>query len=329
MQSYSLEYRPNLAAKINFYQSQVIVSQAGINLSFPVEQNSRQKLEKLLFMMDGTNSVEQLQQKIYPHQPEEVNSILQSLDKQGFLDTTTKVHLNSGIDTMLELQELSEDLLNDKYNSDRLWQSLTSESSEISSKVIYGFAIEHYYLFSSQYLNRTSLPGLQHSAIIKQLIERIYFQEYSCQEYLSQALNAIALDREKLANTIPLAETMALSNALAYWANVDPIFYLVAVGLLSNRIEYNFELYLQACEQTKLDKGFIIPIKELVNNRLQRQSEDVAVQIFKEIPYIDRETKQRLRETTYLLIETYSNFYLGIWDCYSSSKNLPREIAAI
>ena len=325
-QSYSLKYCPNLAGKINSYPSQIIISEAGRELSFQVEDNLRKRLEKLFFMMDGTNSVEQLQQKLFPSQPEVLNSILQSLDKQGLIDSNTQMHFDSGIDTILELKDLSRDLLNNKFNIDRLWQSLTLESknNDISRKVLYGFAIEHYYLFSGQYLDQSSWSGLQNSDKIKQLIEGVYFQEF-----LIQALNAIAIDRDKLANTLPLSETMGLCNALAYWSNVDSIFYLVTVGLLSNQIWHNLELYLQACEHTQLDDRFIRLIRELINARLQRQTEDIGVQIFKEIPCIDRETKQRLRDTTHLFTEIYSNFYQGIWNHYSSSENLVREIAAI
>ena len=326
-QSYPLEYCPNILGKINFYRSQVIISQAGKEISLKIEENSRKRLEKLFFMMDGTNTVEQLQQKLFPQQPEVVNSVLQSLDKQGLIDRNIQMHLCSGIDTILELQDLSKDLLDNKFNIDRLWQSLALESSEIKSRVLYGFAIEHYYLFNDRYLNRSSCSGLQNYDKIKQLIERVSFQSDD-RDFLIQALNAIDCDREKLANIIPLSETMGLSNALAYWANFDSIFSLVTVGFLSEQIRHNLELYLQACEQTQLDEGFIQPIRELVNAMLFRHTEDIGVQIFKEISYIDRETKQRLINTTHLFIEIYSNFYQGIWNHYSSS-NLVREIAAI
>ena len=327
-QSYPSEYCPNLLGNVNFYRSQVIISQSGREISLQLEDNSRKKIERLLFMMDGTNSVEQLQQKLFPSQPGVVNSILHHLDKQGLIERKILTQLCSGVDTILELKDLSKNLLDNKFNIDRLWQSLALESSEIKSKVLYGFAIEHYYLFSNLYLNHSSVSGVQNYEKIKQLIERVRFEQGD-REFLAKALKAIDCDRKKLANMIPLSETMGLSNALTYWENVDFIFYLVTVELLSEQIRHNLKLYLQACEQTQLNEGFIRPIRELVNAMSRKQTEDIGIQIFKEISYIDRETKQRLKNTIHLFIEIYSNFYRGIWNHYSSSENLVREIAAI
>ena len=326
---FSIKSRPNLTCKINFYQSQIVLAQVGREFGFQVNDRSRKKLEKLLSMMDGTNTIEQLQQKFFPHQPEAFAPILQSLDEQGFVDGIVQTNLDRGIDTLSELQDLSNDLLDKKSNTNPLWQYFKLGIDSLPVNVLYGFAIEHYYFFSQQCFSQTPSLGWQNSSTVKQAIARLHTQEYEREELLVKALKAIDIARETLTATMPLPETTGLYNALSYWGNFDSLFYFVALGFLSSRIEQNFQLYLQACEQAELDYSFIEAIRKLVNYRLQSQAENIDERIFKEIPYIDRQTKQRFRRQVYLLVEIYDDFYRAIWNHYSSSENLLREIAAI
>ena len=65
-QKYSSTSYPILASKINFYQEQIIFSQDGQEFAFKgtheFDDPSIRKFEKLFSMMDGTNSIEKLQQ---------------------------------------------------------------------------------------------------------------------------------------------------------------------------------------------------------------------------------------------------------------------------
>lgn len=326
---FSIESCPSLSCRINFYQDQIILAQDGNEFGFQVNNRSRRKLEKLLSMMDGNNSIEQLQQKFFPHHPEAIAPIVQSLNEQGFLNGVTQINLDSGINTLLELQDLSRDLLDKKSNNNPLWQYFKLKIDNLPRNVLYGFAIEHYYFFSHQYFGQTPLLGFQNSAKIRQLINQLYTQEYGQEELLVKALATININREILTGTMPLPETMGLCNALSYWANVDSLFYFIALEFVSSQIEQNFELYLQTCEQAELDYGFIKSIKELVNIGLQNREKNIAEGIFKEITYIDRKTKQRFKRQIYLLVEMYDSFDRAIWNHYSNSENLLREIAAI
>ena len=279
-------------------------------------------------MMDGTNSIEKLQQIFFPHQPEVINSIVQNLDEQGFLNGVTQVKLYSGIDTLLELQDLSKDLLDKNFKRNQLWQSLKLETDNLPRNVIYGFTLEHYYFLNHKCACETPVLSFQKSAKVRQLINQVYFQEYGQEELLIQAIETINIDREKLINTMPLPETMGLCNALSYWANFEPLFYFVTLEILSSQTGH-FELYLKTCEQIELDFNFIKPIRELVNTKFKSQLENIAYQIFQEINHIDSETRQRFRSQTYLFIEMYNNFYQAIWNHYSCSKILLRQVSAI
>ncbi len=329
LQKYSSKLHPDLACKINFYQEQIIFAQDGREFGFKVDERSRRKLEKLFSMMDGTNSIEKLQQIFFTHQPEVINSIVQTLDEQGFLDGITEIKLNSGLDTLRELQDFSKDLLDKNFKSNQLWQSINLKIDNLPLNILYGFAIEHYYLFSHKCSCETSLLNWQNSAKVRKLMNKVYFQEYGQEELLIQALKTININHEKLINTMPLPETMGLVNALSYWANFEPLFYFVTLEILSSQTWQNFELYLKTCEEIKLDSSFIAPIRELVNTKLPSKLEKTAYQIFQEICHIDRETRKRFRSQTHLFIEMYNNFYEAIWNHYSSSEILLRQVSAI
>ena len=63
-------------------------------------------------------------------------------------------------------------------------------------------------------------------------MNEFYREEYGHDELILCGLNAIGITREDLADTMPLPGTMAMCNALAYWAMTDPIFFFSTLGIL-------------------------------------------------------------------------------------------------
>ena len=62
--------------------------------------------------MDGTRSIRELQQMFSPENPEEINTIVRNLDARGLLDDVAQFRGHSGMDTLLDLEELANELLN-------------------------------------------------------------------------------------------------------------------------------------------------------------------------------------------------------------------------
>lgn len=105
---------PRLACKINLYKGQIILSQNGRDFDFPISMQSEETLLKLFSMMDGTKTLRELQQIFSPNDPEVINTIVRNLDEQGLIDDATQVRVNSGIDTLLELENLTKSLAHQK-----------------------------------------------------------------------------------------------------------------------------------------------------------------------------------------------------------------------
>ena len=320
---------PRLACKVNLYQDWIILAQDGRDFSFQLKGQSGEALEKLFSMMDGTRSLSELQQIFSPERPEAINSIVRNLDEQGLIDDVAQLRDHSSIDLLMELEDLTHQLLDKSVTENPFWKQIKSAESELPINVLYGFAIENYHFLCRKCDFDSPVLGFQSSTKVRQLINERYCQEYGQDELLLEALHAIGISREELVDTMPLPQTMALYNALAYWANFEPLFFLSILGLLTTQTFHNFESYLQACTRLELDSHFIDPIRQLVNTKLKGEQANLTSCVFQEILHIERETRQRFRGQIYLFMEMYDNFHRAIWNYYSSASHLLRSVSAI
>ncbi|MDZ8262455.1 hypothetical protein [Nostoc sp. ChiQUE01b] len=323
------EMYPRLTCQVNLYQEQIILSQNGRHFAFQVNDKLRERLEKLLLMMDGSRSLSEIQEIIYPKNPEAINEIVHNLDRQGFIDDVVQLRVTSGIDALLELEDLTNNLFNKSLKENHFYKAINLTTGDLPINILYGFAIEYYHLFCHNCFLYSPILSFQGSTKIQQLIKELYFQKYGQDELLLAALNTIGITGDKLIETIPLTETMAMCNGLAYWANFDPLFLLSIQGVLAEKTLEAFESYIHFCEQAELDSCFIKMIKQLITTKLNRESESLTRHIFQEIPHINEEMSQRLRRQIYLFVEIYNNFYKAIWNHYSNTSDLLRRIPTI
>ncbi|MGB7444061.1 MAG: hypothetical protein WA919_23595 [Coleofasciculaceae cyanobacterium] len=310
---------PRLACKVNYYQEQLIFSQDGREFVWQVKGFPEKILQKLFLKMDGTNNWKELQEKFFPNHPQVLISLLQNLDKQEFLDDATPLSLNSGIDTWLELEDFTHQLL-----------EITDQSTaDLSPKVLYGFAIENYHLFSHKADFDTPVLSWQSSNKVKQLLDDLYHQESGQYKLLLAALDSINLSGEELTQTMPLPETMAIYNGLAYWANFDPLFFVMIRGVFAEQILKDFELYLKNCISAGMNSSFIEQIQQLINLKKESQEKNIFHSVWQEIPHLEPTTQERFKSQIYLFVEMYSNFLNSIKGYYSSTDNLGRLVSAI
>ncbi len=320
---------PRLVCKVNIYKDRIILSQDGREFGFPADAQSGKALQKLFSMMDGTRSIDELQQICSPNNPEVINTIVRDLDNQGLLDDVVALQTSSGIDALSELEELTCELLDQSVEKNLFWQLINPTAPKPPTGVLYGFAIEYYHFFSRRCCFQSPILSFPASAQVRQSIDGFYSQAYGQDQLLMEALNAIGISREELTDTMALPETMAMCNGLAFWANYEPLFFLSTLGVLVDSTLKNFELYLAASEWLELEPGFIEPIRKLVNTKLKNERGNLSHCIFQEIPHIDRETRQRFRQQTYLFVEMYNNFYTAIGRHYSSTPELLRRVSVI
>lgn len=321
---------PKLAASVNQYQNKIIFSQEGRDFAFQINSKTEKALQKVLRMMDGTNSLTTLQEIFCPKNPEVVSNLLRYLDDKKLLDDACDIKSNSGLEVFLELEYLSNELFESKSKTN-LFSSDKSNISDLPTNVIYGFAIETYHLFCSQTdINiNYSVPSCENTAQTKNLINQLYNKEHGKDKFLAEAVKYIGINCEDLSDIIPLPQTMSMCNSLAYWASFDPLFYFSILGILVNQNLTNFTYYLQSCESVNANFNFIQSIRKLVNYLHSNKFDSISRQIFQQISYIEEPTKQRLRRQTYLFIDIYTNFNCAILEYYSTSNTLLRRVSEI
>ena len=319
-------FRPRLACQVNFYSEQIVFTQGDRYMVLAMDAKASGALEKLFLMMDGRQTLGELQQQFFPQNPESLQKIIGDLDQQGLLDDAAQLQLNSGSDTVRELEALAGKLITQPKTQKLFWQQLKTTKEELAIKVLAGWMREYYFYLTQQCCFDSAVLSFSNSSKIRQLIN----QRYCCQQeqdaILLEALNALNISQGELRNTIPLPQTSALVNGLTYWANFEPLFFLTTLESLTKQKLNNLQACLQIGKQMESASTVVEPIQRLHNLVLEKEPQNLTNLIFAEIPYLEAETKQRWQGQLYLLGEMQDNFYRAIWDYYSSAHNSPRRV---
>jgi hypothetical protein len=309
---------------------EVVVRAGGISQALSFHGLAAAELQKLLSLMDGTRSWPAIQKLCPDVSDESLTEIARALDRNGLLDDVASPQARSGTDVLLELEDLTSKLLYETLYKNIFWVKCQAAKTldDLPVNVLHGLAIENYhFLFRESYFDA---PVLSHVGCTKArlLMNEFYAEEYGHDELILRALNFIGISRDDLADTMPLPETMALCNALAYWSNNDPLFFFTTLGILEGK-DIKHDSFLEACERIGMDKRFTGPMRTHSEINLKGEHGNLTRKIFAELPAFDAQTVKRLRAQTYLFIELYDSFYTGIWNHYSNCTSLLRRVSEL
>lgn len=233
----------------------------------------------------------------------------------------------SGLDVLLELEDLANDLLYRTLYTNVFWEKCSSASSgdDIPLNVIHGMIVENYhFLFRESYFDAPVLSYVANTGVRLSMNE-FYAEEYGHDELLLKALTTLGVTREDLARTVPLPQTMALCNSLAFWAHSDPLFFFSTLGILEGK-DIKQDSFLDAAYRIGVDPALLKPVKAHSDINLNGGHGSLTRKIFSRIPAIADADVRRMRAQTHLFIELYDQFYTGIWEHYSTSPTLLRTL---
>ncbi|WP_387692300.1 hypothetical protein [Photorhabdus sp. RM71S] len=133
-----------------------------------------------------------------------------------------------------------------------------------------------------------------------------------------------------MAETLPLPETLALCNALAYWSANDPLFFFSTMGILEGK-DIKVNSYILAMESSgKIPPDFIKPIKAHANINIEAEHGILTREFFHEIPVVRYDQMKSMIANTQLFVELYDDFHSAVWNYYSDdSKPLLRRLSDI
>lgn len=314
MSDITLPVRPHLIA-------QVALAGAG-------EAAFGHAIERTLGRLDGQNGLDDLM-RAEPSLPgEDVKNLLASLDRAGLIDDATPPACQTGSEVILELEEIVEAHCATTIYRNPFWQACLAAQApgDLPEHLVIGMIIENWhFLFRESYFDAPVLSYVPNTAV-RLLLNEFFSEEYGHDEILLQALACAGLSRDDMRDAIPLPQTMALCNALAYWAHTDPLFFFSTLGLLEGQA-LKQDSFIDACERSGVDDGLVGPLKVHANINIGKAHGNLTRAIFKEIGVIDPATVARLKRQTHLFVELYDDFYTGIWRHYSAAPALRRVSA--
>jgi hypothetical protein len=287
-------------------------------------------LARTLGRLDGRHSLAEIVQSESALSQADAHNLLSSLDKAGLIDDEAPVASRSGAEVILEILDLIDDHCADTIDKNPFWQACLSvgQPGDLPEKLAIGMVIENWhFLFRESYFDAPVLSYVPNTAV-RLLLNQFFSEEYGHDEILMKALNFVGLSRDDMRDAIPLPETMALCNALAYWAHSDPMFFFTTLGLLEGQGTTE-DSFIVACERSGLRAGLVGPLKTHANINLKAAHGSLTRAIFHEIPVIDEATVVRLRRQTRLFVELYNNFYIGVWRYYTSDAPLLRRVSEL
>jgi hypothetical protein len=216
-------------------------------------------------------------------------------------------------------------LVEDRYNRSSartlqrnpFWRAMVDHPDDVPDSVFHGMCIENYQLLCREsYFDAPALSFPAHRRV-RDLLNNFYAEEIGHDRILLEALESIGLSEPLLHASVPLAATMALCNALSYWARHDPLFFLTTLGPLEGR-DVDVDSFVLAAGKKGLPDAFVGPIRR--HAHINRASEHglLTREIFDEVPVVSAADARRILAQTDLFIAVYDRFYRDIWLHYSS-----------
>ncbi|WP_437599873.1 iron-containing redox enzyme family protein [Sorangium sp. So ce590] len=324
----SSDLQPRLACEVASQGKEIVLVRDGLEFAIEPEGSSAEELKSFLTYLDGTRKLSDIQRELDAGQRQRLKTFLEDLDRYRLLDDAGRVKIRSGTQALLELEDLSSELMEKSINRNIFWTSVLGEPGKCPKSVFYGLAIENYhFLFRESLFDSPVLPFVP-SARARHLMNEFYCSEYGHDELVLRALNAIGVSRADADDSLPLPETLALCNALSYWASCDPLFFFATLGVLEGK-DPEVDLFIEACEKNELPPGFIGPMRQHSDINRKAEHGNLTRLIFAEIPFIDDETMARMRRQMRLFVEMYDDFYSSIWSFYSTTTNLVRRMSTL
>lgn len=284
-------------------------------------------LMALLQRMDGETPLEALVGDGKLIAAGEAQELVRVLDEAGLIDDPAPPAGRTGSEVILEIEELVEAHCSETIYVNPFWTTCLSalKPGDLPEKLATGMVIENWhFLFRESYFDAPILSYVPNTAV-RLLLNQFFSEEYGHDEILLRTLNFVGIGREEMLDAIPLPETMALCNALAYWSHNDPLFFFATLGLLEGQ-GMKQDSFIEACDRCGFPEGFVKPLRTHANINIGAAHGNLTRAIFREIPVIDALSEARLKRQIPLFVQLYDNFYRGVWRHYTSDGPLLRRV---
>jgi hypothetical protein len=270
---------------------------------------------RLLQRMDGSATIEQLAagEEV---DVDAVRELVGELERAALLHPVPVAAVRTGVEALLELEDLANELLHETLYRNVYWQAVHASGEPVPDPVLHGTAIENYHFLYRESWFDSPVLSYPYGHRARVLMNEFYVEEIGHDELLLRGISTLGITRDDLADTVPLPETMALCNALAWWARTDPLFFFTTLGVLEGK-DLKVDSYLEACVRQGIDPAFVRPIRAHADINLKGEHGSLTRAIFAAVPAVTDAELARMRGLTHVFVELYDAFYRGIWRYYS------------
>jgi hypothetical protein len=198
--------RPSLAFAAALQGDDVVVDREGSEYAVAIEGVEPALLRRLLDRMDGSRTLDDLASELAGDGLDDADVVRRTvveLDRHDLLDDAAKPAARSGLDVLLELEDLANDLHEQVMYNNVYWTALRNPADDLPLGVMHGFCIENYhFLFRESYFDSPVL-SYQPANRVRLIMNEFYAEEYGHDEILLRALNTLGISRADLADTMP------------------------------------------------------------------------------------------------------------------------------
>ena len=310
-------FKPKLTTQVNLTNSDA-------------NEETTQAVLNVLKKLDGTKTVDELAISEQSLSQEEVYNLVQSLEEGNLLDDCAPVDFVSGLDFILEIEDLVESYAKETLYVNPFWELCMNAQTidDLPEKLAIGMIIENWhFLFRESYFDAPVLSYVPNVSV-RLILNEFFSEEYGHDDILLRALNFAGFSRQDMLAAIPLPETMGLCNALAYWAHTDPLFFFTTLGLLEGQ-DRQYDSFILACERVGHSDGLVGPIKAHADINIKSEHGSLTRSIFQNIPAIHQNDAKRLKQKAKLFVDLYNRFYSGVLRYYLSDAPTLRTISLL
>jgi hypothetical protein len=229
---------------------------------------------------------------------------------------------------ILAVEDLQNRLSARSLQKNPFWRAMVEQPRIVPEKVFYGMCIENYHLLYRESYFDTPALSFAFNQTLRLKFNAFYCEEIGHDRLLLKALNAIGLTEDALFTSVPLRETIALCNALSYWARHDPIFFFTTLSPLEGR-DVEVDSYVRAARERNLSDAFVSPIEAHANINKNSAHGLLTRELFESIDIVSGADCARVLGQTALFIALYDQFYAAIWQHYCHERNLLRPLVDI
>jgi hypothetical protein len=320
---YSAEFRPRLVVGVREAATNVRLGEH-IEVTGPSMQMST--LVATLGKMDGSATLCELASGGMGEG--ELVSLVADLDAAGVIDDLHMPPFRSGLEVFLELEDLIDAYCAETIFRNPFWETCAAARApgDLPENLATGMVIENWhFLFRESYFDAPVLSYVANTQI-RLLLNQFFSEEYGHDEILLRTLNFVGFSREDMLDAIPLPQTMALCNALAYWSHTDPLFFFATLGLLEGQ-GGKHDSFIKACDRCRFPAEFVAPLRAHANINLNAAHGSLSRSVFAHVAAIDAATEKRLKAQARLFVELYDAFYWAIFKYYTSGQPILRRVA--